>query len=99
MARRASAAKAAMMVVSSDASVPLATIAQAATTPLWLQVYAKSPKVKDVLAEASAANAKVVVVTVNAGTSAGGLAMGHPQRTSIGPPSTLSSRTRPSPWL
>jgi 4-hydroxymandelate oxidase len=58
------------MVVSSDASLPLATIAEAATTPLWLQVYAKSPKVKDVLAEASAAKAKAVVVTVNAGTSA-----------------------------
>lgn len=69
MARGASAAKAAM-VVSSDASLPLATIAQAATTPLWLQVYAKSPKVKDVLAEASAA--KAVIVTVNAGTSASG---------------------------
>ena len=74
MARGASAAKAAM-VVSSDASVPLVTIAQAATTPLWLQVYANSPKVKDVLAEASAAKAKVVIVTVNAGTSAGGPAM------------------------
>jgi 4-hydroxymandelate oxidase len=71
MARGASAAKAAM-VVSSDASVPLATIAQAATTPLWLQVYAKSPKVKDVLAEASAAKARAVIVTVNAGTSASG---------------------------
>ena len=70
-ARGASAAKAAM-VVSSDASVPLATIAQAVTTPLWLQVYAKGPKVKDVLAEASAAKAKAVIVTVNAGTSASG---------------------------
>ena len=69
MARGASAAKAAM-VVSSDTSVPLAAIAQAATTPLWLQVYAKSPKVKDVLAEANAAKAKAVIVTVNAGTSA-----------------------------
>jgi 4-hydroxymandelate oxidase len=58
------------MVVSSDASMPLATIAQAATTPLWLQVYANGPKVKDVLAEAS--GAKAVIVTVNAGTSAGG---------------------------
>jgi 4-hydroxymandelate oxidase len=71
MARGASAAKAAM-VVSSDASVPLAEIAQAAMTPLWLQVYANSPKVKDVLAEASAAKAKAVIVTVNAGASAGG---------------------------
>ena len=35
MARGASAAKAAM-VISSDSSVPLATIAQAATTPLYL---------------------------------------------------------------
>lgn len=74
MARGASAAKAAM-VVSSDASVPLAVIAQAATTPLWLQVYANTPKVKDVLVEASAAKAKAVVVTVNAGGSAGGPAM------------------------
>jgi len=73
MARGASAAKAAM-VVSSDASVPLATIAQAATTPLWLQIYAKNPKVKDVLAEAGAAKAKAVIVTVNAGTSARGSA-------------------------
>ncbi len=73
MARGASAAKAAM-VVSSDSSVPLAAIAEAATTPLWLQVYAGSPKVKDVLAEASAAKAKAVIVTVNAGTSASGTA-------------------------
>jgi 4-hydroxymandelate oxidase len=70
-ARGASAAKAAM-VVSSDADAPLATIAQAATTPLWLQVYANSPKVKDVLAEASAAKARAVIVTVNAGASAHG---------------------------
>jgi 4-hydroxymandelate oxidase len=65
MARGASAAKAAM-VVSSDASMPLAAIAQAATTPLYLQVYANSPKVKDVLAQADAAKAKAVIVTVNA---------------------------------
>jgi 4-hydroxymandelate oxidase len=71
MARGASAAKAAM-VVSSDASIPLAAIAQAATTPLYLQVYAGSPKVKDMLAGASAAKARAVIVTVNAGTSAGG---------------------------
>ena len=71
MARGASAAKAAM-VVSSDSSVPLATIAQATTTPLWLQVYANSPKLREVLAEASAAKAKTVIVTVNAGTSASG---------------------------
>ena len=71
MARGASAAKAAM-VVSSDSSVPLATIAQAATTPLWLQVYAGSPKVKDLLAEAGAAKVRAVIVTVNAGVSASG---------------------------
>lgn len=69
-ARGASAAKAAM-VVSSDSSVPLASIAQAMTTPLYLQVYAGSPKVKDVVAQASAAKARAVFVTVNAGTSAG----------------------------
>jgi 4-hydroxymandelate oxidase len=71
MARGASAAKAAM-VVSSDASMPLAAIAQAATTPLWLQVYANSPKVKDVLAQANETKAKAVIVTVNAGVSAAG---------------------------
>jgi len=70
-ARGASAAKAGM-VVSSDTSMPLAAIAQAATTPLWLQVYANSPKIKDRLAEASAAKAKAVIVTVNAGASASG---------------------------
>lgn len=69
MARGASAAKAAM-VVSSDASVPLAAIAEAATTPLWLQVYANSPKVKETLAAAGAHHAKAVIVTVGAGTSA-----------------------------
>jgi 4-hydroxymandelate oxidase len=69
MARGASAAKAAM-VLSSDSSVPLGTIAEAATTPLWLQVYAGSPKVKEVLAGASAAKARAVIVTVNAGSSA-----------------------------
>ena len=68
-ARGASAAKAAM-VVSCDSNMPLAAIAQAATTPLWLQVYANSPKMKDVLAGASAAKARAVIVTVNAGTSA-----------------------------
>ena len=72
-ARGASAAKAGM-VVSSDSSVPLATIAQSLTTPLWVQVFAGSPKVKDVLAEAKSANAKAIVVTVNAGTSASGSA-------------------------
>ncbi|HEY8253911.1 MAG TPA: alpha-hydroxy-acid oxidizing protein, partial [Rhizomicrobium sp.] len=71
MARGASAAKAAM-VISSDSSVPLASIAQAATTPLYLQVYAQSPKLKDALAEAGAAKAKAVFVTVNAGAAASG---------------------------
>ena len=70
-ARGASAAKAAM-VISSDSSQPLSAIAQAATTPLWLQVYAGSPKVKDLLAEAGAAKVKAVIVTVNAGASANG---------------------------
>jgi 4-hydroxymandelate oxidase len=65
MARGASVANAAM-VVSSDSSLPLASIAQAATTPLWLQVYGKSPKMKDMLAQADAARARAVVVTVNA---------------------------------
>ena len=68
-ARGASAAKAAM-VVSSDASVPLAAIAQAATTPLYLQVYANSPRVGELLAEARAAKVRAVIVTVNAGPSA-----------------------------
>jgi 4-hydroxymandelate oxidase len=71
MARGASAAKAAM-VVSGDSSVPLAQIAQAATTPLYLQVYAGSPKVRDLLAEASTAKARAVFVTVN--TAANGSA-------------------------
>jgi 4-hydroxymandelate oxidase len=70
-ARGASAAKAAM-VVSGDASMPLTAIAQAMTTPLYLQVYAGSSRTKDVLAEASAVGAKAVFVTVNAGASAGG---------------------------
>jgi 4-hydroxymandelate oxidase len=74
--RGASAAKAAM-VVSSDSGTPLAEIARTATTPLWLQVYAKSPRVKDLLAEASAAKAKAVIVTVNAGVSATGPATPH----------------------
>ena len=68
-ARGASAAQAAM-VVSSDASAPLAMIAQATTSPWWLQIYANGPKVKDLLAEAHAAKAKAVIVTVNAGASA-----------------------------
>lgn len=70
-ARGASAAKAAM-VVSGEASLPLTAIAQAATTPLWLQVHARSPRLKDVLAEAGAAKARAVIVTVNAGASASG---------------------------
>ena len=69
MARGASAAKAAM-VVSSDSSMTLASIAQAATTPLYLQVFAKSPKLKEQLAEAR--SAKAVFVTVGAGASANG---------------------------
>jgi 4-hydroxymandelate oxidase len=70
-ARGASAAKAAM-ILSSDSSVPLATVAQAATTPLWLQVYPNNPRLSEVLAEAGAARA--VVVTVNAGASSDGSA-------------------------
>jgi 4-hydroxymandelate oxidase len=73
-ARGASAAKAAM-VVSSETSVPLAQLAQAATTPLWLQLYTGSPKTKDLLAEADAAKVKAVIVTVNAGISATGPAV------------------------
>ena len=69
MARGVSAAKAAM-VISSDSSMPLASIAAAATTPVYLQVYAGSPKVKDVLAAASGARARAIFVTVGAGTSA-----------------------------
>lgn len=64
MARGASAAKAAM-VISSESSMPLAAIAQAATTPLYLQVYAGSPRLKSMLAEAGS-KAKAVFVTVNA---------------------------------
>jgi len=70
-ARGASAARAAM-VVSSDTGVPLAQIAQATTQPLYVQVYAGSPKVKDVLAEAGAAKARAVFVTV--GTNGSGAA-------------------------
>jgi 4-hydroxymandelate oxidase len=70
MARGASAAKAAM-VISSESSVPLATIAQAATTPLYVQVYAGSPRVKAVLAQASAARAKAVFVTVGTASASG----------------------------
>jgi 4-hydroxymandelate oxidase len=74
-ARGAAAAKAAM-IVSSDSSVPLAAIAAAAgTTPLWVQVFAGSPKAKDTLAQAAAAKFKAVVVTVNAGASASGPAV------------------------
>lgn len=68
--RGAGAAKAGV-VVSSDSSVALADIARAATSPLWVQVYAKSPKVRAVLDGAAAAKAKAVIVTVNAGPSAG----------------------------
>ncbi|WP_419814193.1 alpha-hydroxy-acid oxidizing protein [Glacieibacterium sp.] len=72
---RGSSAAMAAMVVSSDSSLPLQAIAQAATSPLWLQVYARSPKVKELLAEAGAARVKAVIVTVNAGTAATGPAM------------------------
>lgn len=67
-ARGASAAKAGM-VVSSESSMPLAEIAQTLTTPLWVQVYAGSPKAAEILAQAGAAKAKAVIVTVNAGPS------------------------------
>ena len=65
-ARGASAAKAAM-VASSAPSIPLPTIAQATTAPLYLQVDARSPRLKDLLAEAGAAKIKAVFVTVNGG--------------------------------
>ena len=63
MAHGASAAQAAM-VISDDTSAPLATIAGAATTPLYLQVDAKRPNVKTMLAQAP--TAKAVFVTMNA---------------------------------
>ena len=89
-ARGASAAKAAM-VVSSDSSMPLAAIAQAATTPLWLQVYAGSPKVKDVLAQAGAQG--------QSGDRDGqaGASAKRRARTSTGPLSMPSSRPHPCP--
>ena len=61
MARGASEAKAAI-VISADASMPLDKIAQAATAPLYLQVHAGDPGVRDRLAQAP--NAKAVFVTV-----------------------------------
>ena len=73
-ARGASAAKAAM-VVSSESSVPLADIAQAVTTPLYVQVYAGHPRTKEIGAQAGAVRARAVFVTVGAGTSAAGAAM------------------------
>ncbi len=63
-ARGATAAKAAM-VISSESSAPLALVAQAASTPLWVQVDASSPTIADRLAEAMAAKASAIVVTVN----------------------------------
>jgi 4-hydroxymandelate oxidase len=65
-ARGASAAQAGM-VVSADA--PLAAIAQAATTPLWLQVDTRRPGLRDRLSETKAAKVRAVVVTVSAGGS------------------------------
>ena len=70
-ARGASAARAGL-IVSADSSVPLATIAASTTSPLWGQVYAGSPNTNDLLAQALAAKAKAVVITVNAGTSSSG---------------------------
>ena len=74
MARGASAAMAAM-VVSSDASLTLAMIAQAATMPVYLQVFAGNPNIGDQLAQAGAAKVKAVMVTINAGASAGAHAL------------------------
>lgn len=64
IARGASAAKAGM-VVSSQASLPLHAIAEAATTPLWVQVDPRRPAA---LAEAREAKARAIVVTINTGT-------------------------------
>jgi 4-hydroxymandelate oxidase len=72
-ARGASAARAGM-VVSSESSMPLATIAAAMTSPLWVQVYPKSPKLAELLVQAAATKARAVVVTVNAGASSDGQA-------------------------
>ena len=64
-ARGASAAKAGL-IVSEDASLPLAEIAKATTTPLWLQIDAGSRRTKTVLDQANAMGAKAVIVTVSA---------------------------------
>lgn len=77
LARGASAGKAGM-IISAESSMPLADIAKAATTPLWVQVYAKSPKTKAVLDQARAVGAKAVVVTVNAGPAGGAAAAAAP---------------------
>jgi 4-hydroxymandelate oxidase len=61
MARGASAAKAAM-VISSNTSMPLATIAQAASTPLYVQVHGKGAGLKETLAAAPTARAVFVTV-------------------------------------
>jgi 4-hydroxymandelate oxidase len=68
-ARGASAAKAGL-IVSEDASLPLAEIAKATTTPLWLQIDAGSPRTRAVLAQADAIGAKAVIVTVGLSGSA-----------------------------
>jgi 4-hydroxymandelate oxidase len=63
--RGASAAHAAM-VVSSRSAVPLAELAAAAASPLWLQVEPGDPRRDAVLAEAAAARVRALVVTLGA---------------------------------
>lgn len=75
IARGASAAHAGM-VVSADSSAPLAEIAKAATTPLWVQIPLGGAATRTRLAAAEAVGAKALVVTVN--SAPGGKAAGVP---------------------
>jgi 4-hydroxymandelate oxidase len=72
MARGASAARAGL-VISSDTDAPLAQIAAATTSPLWVQVYAGSPGAAQASYRATEARARAIVVTLNAVNGGGAI--------------------------
>lgn len=60
------------VIVSSQSSIPLATLTAGAGTPVWAQVYASDPAAARQLASAAAAGCKMAVLTVGLQPSASG---------------------------
>ena len=96
----ASAAKA-VTVISSQSSVPLASLAAAGNVPLWYQVFAQDPSAAARIQEAVTAGCRAICITIGALPAAVRRAQGKPVRQAQGKRKArarIPRRSKPT-WL